>query len=291
MMLGTVFDDDHAVVPGGTDRVSTDRHPAVQRDDRQVHREARRHQRRAGNPPVHGVGISIFVNYFEHRDNIRHEVWGGAPLEARIDSVLQTARDFQWLDMGNPMHLRALDERLNQNYFVGLAAERISSGQVQYLNGGSLWEGVLSLVPRVFWPEKPVYAGSPMIVSKMTGIWLSPTTSFGVGNVMEFQINFGMPGVILGFLALGWVIGKLDLKAAIAENRGDMGRTILFFLPCVAMIDPQGSLVQVFSSSAAALVAAYGWKWLWQEWTRHRVQATAKLLQREQAFAFARRRL
>ena len=104
----------------------------------------------------------------------------------------------------------------------------------------------------------------------MTGLRLSPATSFGVGNVMEFQINFGIPGVVIGFFVLGWLIGMLDLKAAVAEGRGDLGRVVLFFLPAVALIDPQGSLVEMFSGSAAALVAAYGWKWAWKQWVAHR---------------------
>ena len=215
------------------------------------------------------LSLSIFVNYFQHRDDIRDQVWGGAPLEARIDSVIDTVRDFEWLDPTNRMQLIALDQRLNQNYFVGLAAQRIQQGQVDYLEGDSVWEGLLSLVPRAFWPEKPVFAGSPQIVSKMTGLHLSPTTSFGVGNVMEFQINFGTPGVVIGFLVLGWLIGTLDLKAAVAERRGDLGRAILFFLPCVAMIQPNGSIVEITGGPAAALVAAYGWKWAWRQWGAH----------------------
>ena len=215
------------------------------------------------------LSLSIFVNYFQHRDDIRDQVWGGAPLEARIDSVIDTVREFEWLDPTNRMQLIALDERLNQNYFVGLAAQRIQQGQVDYLEGDSVWEGLLSLVPRAFWPEKPVFAGSPQIVSKMTGLHLSPTTSFGVGNVMEFQINFGIPGVVIGFFVLGWLIGTLDLKAAVAEGRGDLGRVILFFLPCVAMIQPNGSIVEITGGPAAALVAAYGWKWAWGQWSDH----------------------
>ena len=44
------------------------------------------------------LSLSIFVNYFQHRGDIREQVWGGAPLEARIDSVIDTGRDFEWLD-------------------------------------------------------------------------------------------------------------------------------------------------------------------------------------------------
>src|ERR1700722_2545392 len=210
------------------------------------------------------LSLSIFVTYFQHRENIRDQVWGGRPLEARIDSFVDTVKDFEWLDPTNHVHLIALDKRLNQNYFVGLAARRIQDGQVNYLEGESVWEGLQALVPRAFWPEKPVYAGSPQIVSKMTGLALSRDTSFGVGNVMEFQINFGVPGVVAGFFALGWLMGTLDLKAAIAEQRGELGNVILFFLPCVALIQPNGSLVEIFSGSAAALVGAFVWNLVWK---------------------------
>jgi hypothetical protein len=220
------------------------------------------------------VSLSIFVNYFQHRDEIRRQVWGGAPLGARIASVVDTGRDFEWFDPANQTHLRALDERLNQNYFVGLAARRLQLGEVEYLRGASVWEGLLALVPRVFWPEKPVFAGSPKIVSKMTGLHLSRTTSFGVGNVMEFQINFGIPGVIVGFFMLGWLIGALDLKAAAAERRGDLGRAVLFFLPCVALIQPGGSLVELFSGSVAALVGAFAWNFAWKHWGSRRTTAS-----------------
>ena len=57
----------------------------------------------------------------------------------------------------------------------------------------------------------------------MTGLRFNSQTSIGVGNVMELQINFGMPGVAVGFFVLGWAIGKLDLKAAIAERQGEAG--------------------------------------------------------------------
>jgi hypothetical protein len=222
------------------------------------------------------LGLSIFVNYFEHRGSIRKQVWGGAPLETRIDSVIDTVRDFEWLDPTNRKHLISLDQRLNQNYFIGLAAERIQQGQVDYLKGESIWEGVLSLVPRALWPEKPVFGGSPQIVAKMTGVRLDPTSSFGVGNVMEFQINFGIPGVVIGFFVLGWLIGTLDVKAVVAERRGDLGRLILFFLPCVALIKPEGSIVEITGGSAAALVAAYGWKWTWNQWVAHRPSLRAR---------------
>jgi hypothetical protein len=98
----------------------------------------------------------------------------------------------------------------------------------------------------------------------MTGLQLSPTTSFGVGNVMELQINFGIAGVVFGFSGLGWLLGMLDSKAAEAESCGDLERLLIFFLVAAALIQPNGSLVEMFSGAAAALVAAYGWRWTWR---------------------------
>lgn len=218
------------------------------------------------------LGVNLFISYFQHRDEIRGAVWGGAPVEVRVDTAMNMFRDFEWFNPANERHLLSLDQRLNQNYFAGLAASRIEEGQVDYLYGRSVWEGLLSLVPRALWPDKPVFGGSPAIVSEMTGLVLSETTSFGVGNVMEFQINFGIPGLVVGFLVLGGAIGFLDRRAAIAEARGDLGRVFLYFLPAVALIQPNGSLVELTGGAAAALVAAIAWKWGWEHWTQGRFE-------------------
>jgi hypothetical protein len=144
-----------------------------------------------------------------------------------------------------------------------LAGERLDEGVIDYLRGRTIWEGFEALVPRAIWPSKPVIAGSGHIVSHMTGLHLSENTSWGVGNVMEFEINFGKPGLIIGFILLGCALGWLDKKAAEAERCDDYATTIVCFLPAVAMIDPQGSLVEVFGGSASGLVATFGWRWVW----------------------------
>jgi hypothetical protein len=211
------------------------------------------------------LSFHVFLSYFQHRDQIREAVWGGADMTERIDASLDMVSSFGLFDPGSPEHLNSLDQRLNQNYFAGLAATRIEDAQVDYLYGRSLWEGLIALVPRAIWPEKPVVAGSPKIVSEMTGLVLAEGTSFGVGNVMEFQINFGIPGIVVGFLVLGWAIGRLDHKAAIAERDGHASRVFLYFLPAVALIQPNGSIVELMSGSAAAYVGAQGWSWAWKQ--------------------------
>jgi hypothetical protein len=222
------------------------------------------------------LAMTLFVNYFEHRSHLRKEVWGGAPLSSRVDATLDIFQNFQWFDAGDFEQATAVDARLNQNYFVGLAALRIDEGVTSYLYGHTIWEGLEALVPRVLWPGKPVTAGSGEIVAQMTGLRLNENTSWGVGNIMEFEINFGMAGVVVGLFLLGGVLGWLDKKAAEAERCGDFTTTIFCFLPAVAMINPQGSLVEVFSGSAAALAACFGWRWVWVHFgTRRRRRVPA----------------
>jgi hypothetical protein len=212
------------------------------------------------------LAFNLFLSYFQNRDDIREAVWGGGTLAERVEATLGIARDFEWFDPSNEVHLYALDQRLNQNYFVGLAATRIDQGQVEYLYGRSLWEGVQSLVPRALWPDKPVTGGSPEIVAEMTGLQLSESTSFGVGNVMEFQVNFGILGVVAGFLLLGFLLGWLDRAAALAERSGNLGRTFVHVLPAVALIQPNGSIVELVSGAVAAWIIAHAWAWTWRMW-------------------------
>ena len=212
------------------------------------------------------VGLSLFANYFEARDRIRNAVWSGANIERRLEALSDIATRWKWFNSSDQIILLGFDLRLNQNYFVGLASQNIDKGIVNYLYGSSATDAILSLVPRALWPNKTVYGGSPEIVGKMTGLKLSSTTSFGVGNVMEFYINFGMWGLIGGFLILGWAMGRFDHRAALAEARGDYATAILLFLPCVALVQPLGSMVELAGSASSAWIAGYFWVWCWARW-------------------------
>ncbi len=222
------------------------------------------------------LGLSLFANYFQARERIREVVWSGATMERRIDAISAIATDWKFFDASDEIVLLGMDVRLNQNYFVGLASQNLEQGTVQYLYGSSATDAMLSLVPRALWPGKTVFGGSPEIVGKMTGLTLSSTTSFGVGNVMEFYINFGIPGIIAGFLILGWAMGRFDHRAALAEARGDYPTAMLFFLPGVALIQPLGSMVELAGSASSAWIAGYFWIWAWRRWQERKL-ATANL--------------
>ncbi|HEX3406964.1 MAG TPA: hypothetical protein VHS81_06980 [Caulobacteraceae bacterium] len=222
------------------------------------------------------LGVTFFVNYFDHRDEIRANVWGGASMGNRLGSVTEMLTGFHLIDLGDDKDLTALDVRLNQNSFVGLAAARIQQGQVDFLKGQSVTDGIISVIPRAIWPDKPTTAGSGQTVAELTGLELNQDTSWGVGNVMEFYINFGIPGVVVGFLVLGWLIGVLDFRAAAAERRADFKTVIICFVPSVALINPNGSLVEITGGAAAALVAALGWRWGWGLWQSRELALAAQ---------------
>ena len=137
------------------------------------------------------------------------------------------------------------------------------SGQAEYLQGKSFFDALISPIPRAIWRNKPVAGGSGQLVHDMTGIKLGTKTSWGVGNVMELYINFGYWSLIPGFLFLGWLIGWLDRRAAEALSTADPSRALIYFLPAIALIQPNGSLVEVVGGAFAAMLAAVGLRMAW----------------------------
>jgi hypothetical protein len=202
------------------------------------------------------LGFSAFVTYMRDRGEIREVVWGGESVTHRITSVLSSVRNTELFDPRDPNHLQRIELRLNQNYLVGASVEMIESGARVPARGETVWQALLGLVPRAIWAEKPVYAGSPGIVSEYTGISFAQGTSVGVGQVMEFFINFRLAGVIVGFLLLGTLIGMFDTWAAERLWQGDWMRFAMWFLAGLGFIQAGGSLVEVMSTVAAGLLAA-----------------------------------
>ena len=162
-------------------------------------------------PPVIFLGLSLFVTYFQQRDDIREVVWNQTTgIMQRLDRVSTLVTDFQLLDLSNEKHLRALDERLNQNYLVGMGVMQHQAGEAQLSYGATvpLW----AFIPRAIWPDKPPVGGGQDLVEQFTGIKFAEGTSVGAGQVLEFYMNFGMPGVLTGFAVLGFILMRLDQK-------------------------------------------------------------------------------
>jgi hypothetical protein len=200
------------------------------------------------------VAMSFYVSYMRDRDEIRETVWGGRSLGDRVAKLVGTFEAFEWFDVSDPFHLFLVDIRLNQNTLVGAAVVRIGeTGDFAY--GSTLFEALLALVPRAVWPDKPVSAGSGDLVSRFTGWRFGEDTSVGIGQVMEFYVNFGTLGVVVGFLVLGAFMTWLDRRARQCLDAEDWRGFGRWYLVGLSFLQSGGSLIDVFASAGAAVVA------------------------------------
>jgi hypothetical protein len=207
-------------------------------------------------PIVAYVGLSVFVNYMASRNEFRQLVWyRQAGIEDRLDHVVDMFRNFQFLDLSNSKQVEAIDGRLNQNILVGLAAERLSAGAVDYASGTTIIQTIYGLIPRAIWPGKPAVGGGGSIVSDFTGMEFGEGTSVGAGQVLEFYVNFGTAGVVLGFLIYGWVLGKIDMRVIDTLSRGDQAAFVFWFMIGLAMLQPGGNLLEVVVTMASSAIA------------------------------------
>ena len=207
-------------------------------------------------PLVAYLGLSLFVTYMGQREGIRDIIWyQNADVVVRFDRVSTIFTEFQLLDLNLYEHTNALDGRLNQNKLVGAGVERYQEGQVNLSYGRTvpLW----TLIPRVIWPDKPSVGGSSDVVSEFTGIQFAVGTSVGIGQVLEFYMNFGIVGVITGFLTLGALLSWLDLNIMKAIAIGDSRGLILNGLPGLTLLQPGGSLMEMLVALVAAFLGAH----------------------------------
>lgn len=207
------------------------------------------------SPVVLGLGLSFAVAYFGERSALREAVWyQQAGVFDRLSRVTQMIERFEWLDLDNRDHVAAINDRLNQNILVGQAIERREMGLSEPAYGGTvpLW----TFIPRAIWPDKPAVGGSGDIVSRYTGQFFAEGTSVGVGQPLEFYINFGWFGVVAGFALFGYVLMRLDLALAQAFRRCDVRGVLRAGLPGLALLQPGGSLMEMLIACIGALIAA-----------------------------------
>jgi len=200
--------------------------------------------------------MSFYVTYMRDRAEIRRAVWAGADASQRLDVITNSFADFEWFDATNPEHLWRIDERLNQDYFVGLAVERLRSRLVSYAMGETVQDAMTALLPRILYPEKGVEAGSADIVSRFTGVSFMEGTSVGVGVILEMFVNFGRAGVWIGLFLLGAVLVIIDERAHHHLGRGSATGFAMWYLPGTSLLQLSGGSVVDASLTAAATVAS-----------------------------------
>jgi hypothetical protein len=206
-------------------------------------------------PFVIYLGLSLFVTYYAQRTAIRGVVWDqNSGMIDRLNRVSTLVTDFQLLDLSNETQLWALDERLNQNFLVGLGVMRHREGETELLYGASVpfW----ALIPRAIWPDKPAVGGGLNLVSQFTGSVFEEGTSVGVGQVLEFYANFAMPGVLIGFGVLGFILMRIDQRAMRGFAMRNSHVVVTTTLPGLALLQPLGNLLEVVVAVASAIIVS-----------------------------------
>jgi hypothetical protein len=202
------------------------------------------------------LGLSIYVTYMRDRGDIRNTVWGGESYGSRVDQLKETFSKPEFFSLNEDEHLERVDLRLNQNWMVGAAVNQLQSKRVEFAKGETLLMALSAVVPRVIWPSKPAMAGSGDLVSKYTGYYFADGTSVGIGQVMEFYVNFGPAGVIVGFLVIGFILALVDKKAGDCFAKNDWLDFGCWYLPGAALMQVGGSLVEVTASAGAAIAVS-----------------------------------
>ena len=223
-------------------------------------------------------GFCTFMTYMRDRSDIREEVWDeDSSFAQRFDRLKTTFTKFEFVDLTDQDQLERIEGRLNQNDLVGRAVSTLDSGAVDYADGETFRWAAMSIVPRIFWPSKPVTACSPDIVSYFTGLYFASGTSVGIGQVMEGYINFGTAGVVALLICFGAVLGVIDVEAAKKLKSRDTLGFAAWFVPGIGLLQPGGSLVEVTATVAASIVLIIMLKILLGAYTRERPQEASSV--------------
>ncbi len=201
-------------------------------------------------------GLSVYVSYMISRDNIREEVWDNPTLSDRIGAITGAYDKAEWFDPMDMSQRKIIDNRLNQNVFVGQVQQRVETGATQIVNGETIIAGFASYVPRVFWPDKPSVGGSGNLVARFTGTKFAEGTSVGIGQVLEFYINFGVAGMAICFFILGAVLGWIDTRAANALRNLQWRQFLVFLMAGIGLVQPIGSFSEILTSPISGMIAA-----------------------------------
>jgi hypothetical protein len=202
------------------------------------------------------IGFSGYVTYMRDRRDIRAVVWARGDLSERVDQLSATLSTPEPFSLYETTHLDRIESRLNQNYLIGAAVDQLNSGLVPYAAGETLIEAVAAFIPRAIWRDKPAVAGSGDLVATYTGFRFGIGTAVGIGQVLECYVNFGTPGVVVGFLIIGGLVILVDRSAHRRLNAGDVSHFTIWYLPGLSLLNVGGSFTELTSSAGAALVVA-----------------------------------
>lgn len=224
------------------------------------------------------LSMSLYITYIDGRIEIREVVWGDEGYSERLEVVNDQFQAWQWFNWRDPSHLAHIDGRLNQNFLTGIARLNLENNLVQYGEGETLANAFIAFIPRIIWPEKPVVAGSNEIVFQYTLMEFAFGTSVAAGQTMEFFVNFGLPGVIIGFAIFGFIFAWIDYKSSFYLDTNNPFLFLRWYMIGIALLKPLDNLSVITAGVASALVTAYlleyGLKWWFKQFGQNSTPLT-----------------
>ncbi|MEP2612598.1 hypothetical protein [Marinobacter alexandrii] len=197
------------------------------------------------------IFLAAFVAWMNFRDNLRAMIADNSSIGARIEVLWQAALSSRLLSWYDYQSLDLLTVRLNQYIFVGKAIELQSADPSLRLYGETIWIAFFAWVPRFLWPEKPEM-NTTQFMRDHTGIDFGDRATFGNGPVLEYYVNFGWPGIILGLLLLGVLLGRIDTKARQHLDAGQMLGFAKWFAVGMAFVAPLTNLFFMINTAVAS---------------------------------------
>ena len=119
--------------------------------------------------------------------------------------------------------------RVNQGFIVGHVMSHCESKNIR-LNGQKTIESVsASLLPRLFWPDKPK-AGGQENIKKYTPLILSGSTSMNISYFGDFYIDFGPTTGVFALFLFGLILSR---SIRFVFSLGNKSLVFLIGLPAI----------------------------------------------------------
>jgi hypothetical protein len=134
------------------------------------------------------------------------------------------------------------------------------SGEDEFEYGGTMVDGLVAVVPRVFWEDKPTVAGYADFVGRFTGTYRTDNTSIGVPVQFELYANGGELWVIVGIFVLFYLCARLERFVAFCDKPLHTLMPSLMFL--MAFANGIEQIMLVFSSALAGALSVFVIAWM-----------------------------
>ena len=138
-----------------------------------------------------------------------------------------------------------------QGHFDSFQMFALSLGESDLTWGTQLIGAILFFVPRAIWPEKPISSGA-LVADESSLVFDNISFAF----FAEGYINFGIFGVILFAVALGWFAARFDTRARTMRLSG---RDLVYYHFAVGLIFffMRGSLMNGVAFATGAYFAIF----------------------------------